>query len=140
MARWPDEFGHIKALVLLQPVWARTFIERGAESMHLDPEKAAKRLDQRVRELTGFRLDELTPLPYAKHVKVPTLQAQVRRDSLIHTSDSQAIFDALGAIEKELLWIEGSDQRFYGYNYFGEHPERLIDWFDRHMGGAARSR
>jgi hypothetical protein len=48
--------------------------------------------------------------------------------------DGQAIFDALGAQEKELLWIEESNQRFYAYNYFGQHPERLIGWFDRYMG------
>jgi hypothetical protein len=50
----------------------KTFIEAGAESLHLDPEKAANRLDERLRELTGFRLDEETPLPHAKQVKLPT--------------------------------------------------------------------
>jgi hypothetical protein len=65
---------------LVHVVSGKTFIERGAENLHLDPEKAARRLDERVRELTGFRLDEETPLPYARHVKVLTLQAQLRRD------------------------------------------------------------
>lgn len=83
MAKWPGEFTHIRALVLLNVVSGKTFIERGAENLHLDPEKAANRLDERLRELTGFRLDEETPLPYAKHVKVPTLMAQLRRDFLI---------------------------------------------------------
>ena len=56
------------------------------------------------RHLTGFRLDAETPLPYAKHVKVPTMMAQLRRDFLIHAEpDGQAIFGALGAQEKELL-------------------------------------
>jgi hypothetical protein len=32
-----------------------------------------------------------------------------------------------------LIWIEESNQRFYAYNHFGQHPERLIDWFDRYM-------
>jgi hypothetical protein len=114
MAKWPEEFTHILALVLLNVVSGRTFIERGAENLHLDPEKAASRLDERLRELTGFRLDEETPLPYAQHVKVPTLMAQLRRDFLVHGErDGQAIFDALGAQEKELLWIEQSNQRFY---------------------------
>lgn len=94
----------------------------GAENLDLDPEKAAARLDERLRELTGFRLEE-TPLPYAKHVKVPTLMAQLRRDFLIHgEKDGQAIFDALGANEKELVWIEQSNQRFYAYNHFGHRP------------------
>lgn len=62
--------------------------------------------------------------------------AQLRRDFLIHGErDGQAIFNALGAQEKELLWIEESNQRFYAYNYFGQHPERLVSWFDRYMGG-----
>lgn len=134
MAKWPDEFTHIQALVLLNVVSSRTFIERGAENFHLDPAKQAARLDERVRELTGFRLDEETPLPYAPHVKVPTLMAQLRRDFLIHgEKDGQAIFDALGSPKKELLWIEESNQRFYAYNHFGQHPERLVGWFDQYM-------
>ena len=140
MAKWPDEFTHIQALVLLNVVSGKTFIERGAENLHLDPKKAAERLDERLRELTGFRLDEETPLPYAKAVKVPTLMAQLRRDFLIHGErDGQAIFDALGAQEKELLWIEESNQRFYAYNHFGRHPERLVGWFNKHMSGAEQS-
>jgi hypothetical protein len=115
----------------------RTFIERWAENLHLDPDKAARQLDDRLRELTGFRLDEETPEPHAHAVKVPTLMAQLRRDFLIHAeNDGQAIFDAIGADEKELLWIEESNQRFYAYNHFGQHPERLIGWFDRHIGAA----
>jgi hypothetical protein len=134
MTKWPQEFTHIKALALLNVVSGSTFIERGAENLHFDPAKAANRLDERLRELTGFRLDEETPLPHAKHVKVPTLMAQLRRDFLIHgEKDGQAIFDALGAQEKELLWIEESNQRFYAYNHFGQHPEPLLGWFAKHM-------
>jgi len=134
MAKWPDEFAHIRALVLLNVVSGKTFIEKGAENLHLDPQRAAERLDERLRELTGFRLDEETPLPYASHVKVPTLMAQLRRDFLIHGErDGQAIFDALGPEEKKLLWIEQSNQRFYAYNHFGQHPEELLGWFAKYM-------
>jgi esterase/lipase len=73
-------------------------------------------------------------LAYAKHVKVHTMMAQFRRDFLIHAeTDGQAIFDALAAQEKELLWIEQSNQRFYAYNHFGQHPERLLGWFAKRM-------
>jgi uncharacterized protein len=134
MSKWPEEFTHIKALVLLMVVSGTTFIEKGAENLHLDPQKAVERLDERLRELTGMRLEEETPLPYAKDVKVPTLMTQLRRDFLIHAEkDGQAIFDALGAQDKELLWIEESNQRFYAYNYFGQRPERLLGWFAKYM-------
>ena len=66
---------------------------------------------------------------------------KLRRDFLIHAEkDGQAIFDALGAQEKGLLWIENSNQRVDAYNHFGQHPEHLIGWFDRHMGGRATDR
>lgn len=134
MSKWPDEFKHIEALVLLNVVSGKTFIERGAENQGLDPKKAADMLDEQLRQKTGFRLDDETPEPYAEAVKVPTLMAQLRRDFLIHgEKDGQAIFDALGSNEKELLWIEQSNQRFYAYNHFGQHPERLVGWFDQHM-------
>jgi hypothetical protein len=88
-----------------------------------------------------MRLEEETPQPYAHAVKVPTLMEQLRRDFLIHAEkDGNAIFDAIGAVEKELLWIEESNQRFYAYNYFGQHPERLVGWFDGHMGGGVHAR
>ena len=49
--------------------------------------------------------------------------AHLRRDFLIHGErDGQAIFDALGAQEKELLWIDESNHRFYAYNHFGQGP------------------
>lgn len=60
--------------------------------------------------------------------------AQLRRDFLIHgEKDGQEIFDALGAETKELLWIEESNQRFYAYNHFGRHPDKLVGWFGRFM-------
>lgn len=100
----------------------------------MDPAKAAERLDVRMHELTGFRLDEETPRPHAHAVRVPTFMAQLKRDFLIHAEqDGQKIFDALGADDKELCRIEGSNQRFYAYNYFGDHPEELVAWFDAHI-------
>ncbi len=45
----------------------------------------------------------------------------------------QEIFDALGAPDKQLLWIEESNHRFYAYNHFGQYPEPLLDWFAKHL-------
>lgn len=52
---------------------------------------------------------------------------------LTKSSDVKAIFDNLAATDKKLCWIEGSTRRWDGYNYFSEHPEQMIDWFDKHM-------
>ncbi|MFC9841225.1 hypothetical protein ACFVKB_46900 [Rhodococcus sp. NPDC127530] len=39
----------------------------------------------------------------------------------------------IAAEDKKLFWIEGTTQRFRGYNYFGEHPEPMLEWFDSHI-------
>jgi pimeloyl-ACP methyl ester carboxylesterase len=75
MAKWPDEFRHIEALALLNVVSGPTFIERGAENLGLDPAEAAKRLDQRCRETTGFSLFDFRPQDYGRGVTVPTWSA-----------------------------------------------------------------
>jgi len=139
MSRMPGEFRDVRCLVALQPVSSRTFVEKTFSNLNLDPVEGTKLFEERIHELTGFHMDELTPIPYAKNVRVPTLQVQLRRDKAIDVSDSQTIFDELGATEKELFWIEGSDQRFHAYNYFGQHPERLLDWLARYMGDKARA-
>ena len=58
MPKWPEEFSHIQALVLLNVVCGKTFFV--AENPHLDPAKVAARLNERVRVLTGFRFYRVT--------------------------------------------------------------------------------
>jgi 2,5-diamino-6-(ribosylamino)-4(3H)-pyrimidinone 5'-phosphate reductase len=41
--------------------------------------------------------------------------------------------DLISAQDKKLFWIEGTDLRFQGYNYFGQHPQLMLEWFDTHM-------
>jgi hypothetical protein len=56
----------------------------------------------------------------------------VRNDVLTRESDVQTIFDNIPTTDKKLFWIEDSTRRWDGYNYFPNHPELLIDWFDTH--------
>ncbi|SIS19299.1 alpha/beta hydrolase family protein [Williamsia sterculiae] len=134
MHHWPEEFGGVQALVVLNSVSGKTFIEQGARNIGLDPNKAREALADKLVGLCGQRLDDEAPQLYAHAVTVPTLLAQLRRDFLIDAeTDGQEIFDAIGAHDKELLWIEDSNQRFYAYNHFGQHPDKLIKWFDDHI-------
>jgi uncharacterized protein len=95
-------------------------------------ENGVELFDEALHRRTGFHVDEQSPIPHAKAV-LPTLVAQVHDDVLTYPSDVQAIYDNIAAVDKKLHWIEGTDQRFRGYNYFGEHPEVAIEWFDTHM-------
>ncbi|KAF5254123.1 hypothetical protein FANTH_1005 [Fusarium anthophilum] len=133
MTLFPEYFKSIKAMILLQAVSGHAFVEKGAINSGLDKEATVAAFDKRIYELTGFRLKELTPLPLAKNVTVPTLFAQVRKDFLIDTSDSQQIFDALGSKEKKMVWIEDTDRRFDGYNYFAKEPAEMLNWFEQYV-------
>lgn len=134
MTHFPSYFGDdVKAMILLQAVSGHAFVEQGAKNAGLDVDQTVAAFDKYIHGLTGFQLKELTPIPLAKNVTVPTLFAQVREDSLIDTKDSQEIFDQLGSKEKELLWIEGTTRRFDGYNYFAQNPERMVEWFTKYV-------
>lgn len=133
MRRWPEKFDHIRAAFFHQPAPGEALVRAAATHFKLDADNTAERVDERIFELSGFRLAQLSPTPDAGAVTVPTMIAQLRRDWLMPNAAIEEIYDRLGTVDKELFWIEGSDQRFSAYNYFGEHPEPLVGWFDRHM-------
>ncbi|RFU89132.1 MULTISPECIES: alpha/beta hydrolase [Citrobacter] len=131
MAKHPKEFKDIKAMIALQPVTPKVFVERAMEMNGIENgiEVFAKAFYNR----SGLHLDQVWPMEYAKAVTVPTLVAQVRNDFLTKPSNVQEIYDTISAKDKKLFWIEGTDRRFDGYNYFGENPKLVLDWFDSHM-------
>ena len=134
MGKWPEEFAHIKAVALINALTERHAIEKIAEVLKMDVGETTSQFDDRLHQVTGFRLDEMTPLPYAHGVKVPTLMLQMRRELFVNAErNGQEIFDAIAAIDKSLLWIDESNQRFYAYNYFGQYPERLLGWLNPRM-------
>jgi len=132
MSKHPEEFAHIKTMLALQPVSVRPVIERLCENAHV--ENGAEMFDEAIMKRTSFHLDELSPVEHSKAVMVPTLVVQVHHDSITYPSDVQAIYDNIPVKDKRLFWIEGTTRRFDGYNYLGEHPDIMIDWFDEHMG------
>lgn len=133
MTLFPQYFQDVKAMILLQAVSGHAFVEKGAKDAGFNVDDTVKVFDKRIHDLTGFYLKELTPIPCAKNVTCPTLFAQVRKDTLINTKDSQEIFDNLGSKEKELVWIEGTTRRFDGYNYFAEKPREMLEWFGKYV-------
>jgi uncharacterized protein len=136
MNKHPEEFTNIQALLALQPVSARPFIERASENAGI--QDGVRMFDAAIQRRTGFHIDELSPIEHAKAVTVPTLVVQVHDDVLTKPSDVQTIYDNISSQDKRLFWIEGTTRRFDGYNYFGEHPELMLDWFDTHVGVAQR--
>ena len=131
MDKHPAEFKNVLSMIALQPVSARPFVERAAEAAGVA--NGTDLFNKAINKLTGFRMDELSPIPHAHAVTVPTLVVQVHDDVLTKPSDVQTIYDKMSAKDKKLFWIEGTTLRFEGYNYFGKNPQLMLDWFDSHM-------
>ncbi|MCR8720652.1 lysophospholipase, partial [Pseudomonas syringae] len=127
----PQEFAHVRALVALQPVTPRVFVETAVEREKIA--NGVARFDAALHRRTGFHLADVWPIEYAKAVTLPTLVAQVRNDFLTKPSNVQEIYDTLSSRDKKLFWIEGTDLRFEGYNYFGKNPKLILDWFNSHL-------
>jgi hypothetical protein len=131
MHKHPEEFQHVHSLIALQPVSIRPLAERANENYGV--KNAVEIFEETIRKITGFHVDDLTPIPYAHSVTLPTLVIQVHDDTLTKPSDVQTIYDKISAKDKRLFWIEGTNRRFDGYNYLGQHPDLMLDWFNSHL-------
>ena len=118
-------------MVMLQPVSGLYIVEEFVKSVGI--EDGYDKFDKAVHERTGFHLSEQSPLKHVKSVTGPTLVAQVHDDTMTRPQDVQEIYDAIPVAEKSLYWMEGTDRRFDGYNFFGAHRELPIEWFDKHI-------
>jgi hypothetical protein len=131
MQKYPEEFRHIRAMIALQPSPPRAFVERAVARAGI--ENGFDLFDEALHRLSGYHLDDFRPIEKSQVVNVPTLVAQVHDDFMMPPSYVQDIYDNISAQDKKLFWIEGTDVRFQGYNYFGNNPQLMLEWFDTHM-------
>ena len=118
-------------MVAPQPLSVRVAIEQLLAAMGLDEHIGI--VEQELMAINSFRLDEMSPVPFAKYVRIPTLLYQVKDDALTRPDDIQGMFDNIPIPDKELIWIEGTSSRWDGYLYFQRKPERMIAWFNQYM-------
>jgi len=132
MGKEPALFAYVKAVVAVQPVSMDVFVPHYLKDKMPLLKSLTPRIDKRIREMAGFGLDDMSPAPYVKDIKIPILYVQVMEDAWTDPSDVQDFFDSTTA-PKEMFWIRGDLERFDGYNYFGENPERMLGFLKKHM-------
>lgn len=132
MYRRPELFETVQCFFGPLTVSMTALMRSFAGLMGLDQYMELMNLEQ--IKLGGFTNEEMHPQDYAQAVKVPYFMAQVIEDVWTdNPKDAQEIFDQIGSEEKELFWIEGTNRRFDGYNYFGVNPEKMLAFFDKYM-------
>jgi pimeloyl-ACP methyl ester carboxylesterase len=130
MSKRPDLFTKVKALVAVQPISMAYMAEKVAPM--LGGNTSLAEVDQAIKDLAQIGLDDMSPMSTLKDLKVPVLYSQVRQDALTSPADLEAIVAATPT-ETQMVWIEGNLNRFDGYNYYGEHPEVMLEFIAKHM-------
>ena len=137
---------YVRRAARLAPLWGLlTPYVRSADTGRSirDPSEEAKSLAYGFMTSTALRALILTAdraraaLP---RVTAPTLVVQSREDNRIAPDACQRCFDALGAREKRLLWVEGAGH-IITVDYGRERVlEALAEWMDEHARVEARER
>lgn len=129
--RLPEEFASVVCMIGVQPLSPRSIMERILELNNIPPARIAD-VEEGIRLATSLLLDDMSPVRAAGHNRIPTFLYQVRDDALTHQEDVQSIFDAMPAIDKKLVWLDGT-RRWDGYTYFQRQPEQVLDWLNSHV-------
>ncbi len=134
MSKKPEIFKDIKCLVAIQPismeVFFRTYLKK-----RLSP-FSAKLIVPMVKKFIVWRgsypLAKLSPADFTKDIRVPTLYVQAKNDPWTELSDVQGFYKNTPS-PKELFWIENTSHRFESYQYFGEKPQKMLEWLKKWM-------
>ena len=134
MSKQPDSFGNVKCLVAVQPISMEVFVRSYLRS-RFTPAGASllfPLIKLFVNLQSKYRLQDMSPARFVRDLKVPTLYVQTRNDPWTEPSDIRGFYENTPT-EKEFFWIEGLTHRFQGYQYFGEHPEKMLEWLKKWM-------
>jgi predicted alpha/beta hydrolase len=124
----PDLFvrSNVKTLVAMQPLTNGEFLRAFGV-----PQRVFNHAEKHYKEHTGVSLDHPI-LDHVEKVVTPTFLAQDRKDPWTNLDFIRDVYNAIPA-EKEMHWLEETEHRFDGYNWFGDHPEKMLEWFGRHV-------
>jgi len=122
-----------KCLVAVQPVAADIFIPMytkdvwGSAVASILPS-----VEKDCIKMGGRPFSEMSAMPYAKDIFVPTLVVQAKGDKWIDMKFIEDVYSVIPA-EKEMLWLGTDMERFDTYNYFGKYPEELLVFLKKHF-------
>lgn len=131
MSREKEKFGRVKCLIAVQPVSMDVLVPCLIQDKYSMFSSRVPAIDRKIIRYSGYSLKEMSPREDVKNIMVPVLYVQVKSDPWTRPDDVEGFY-ANTPGPKSLLWIEG-EERFDGYNYFGDHPEKLLNFLNQYM-------
>ncbi|MCG8572397.1 MAG: hypothetical protein MJB14_19875 [Spirochaetes bacterium] len=117
---------NVKALVAMQPLTNSLYLK----TLNL-PGNIYNKTAKRFTEVSGY--DFHAPvIQNVSSINVPTLLCQSRKDPNTNMDFINDFFNAISTA-KEMYWLEEPTNRFDGYNWFYDNPEKMLAWFDKHV-------
>ena len=118
---------NIKAMIAVQPLQYQKFID--ALGLPKFIQRPVAKLNE---DRTGIDMVTKSFLPHVKDIDVPTLIVQNSNDPWTDMNFVNSFFDEL-TVEKDIHWADLAKNRFAAYDYIGQNPKGLYEWFDKHM-------
>ncbi len=131
MSKAREKFKNVRCLIAVQPVSADVFTQCLIKNKYPLFSFFYTDVNKKAKDFTGYSLEEMSPKNYVKDITVPVLYVQVKADPWTTNEDIEGFYQNTPAV-KRLLWIEGKE-RFDGYNYFGNHPEEMLNFLKKYM-------
>ncbi len=128
----PELFKRLKCLTAIQPISTDVLTKNTIQDMYPIFAGLYKSINKKAKVFTGMYFEDMAPTKYIKDLHMPVFYVQVKSDPWTQPSDVQKFYDMTKS-EKDLLWIEGDLKRFDGYNYFGDHPEKLLAFLKKYI-------
>lgn len=132
MSKNKEKFNKVKCLVAIQPVSMNVLVPCMIKDKFPMFSSFVPKINEKCIKYTGNSLSDMSPLNYVKHISVPVLYMQVKNDPWTKPTDVKGFYDNTPG-KKEILWVEGKLERFDGYNYFAQNPQKLIEFLWKYL-------
>ncbi|MCL5794856.1 MAG: dienelactone hydrolase family protein [Patescibacteria group bacterium] len=133
LSKLSNKINNVKCAMLIQPismlVFLKAFIKKQFTVFGLVMMPIVE-LFARLRG--GYPFKEMSPIAYAKDVKIPVLHIQGKYDKWTTQEDTKNIFNNFSG-PKELYWIEKPMPRFEVYNLVGQDPQIMLEFFKKYL-------
>jgi len=124
-----QKYKNIKAMVAIQPMRYIDFVK----ALGL-PGFLQNWVNDENSKRVGFDMPTKSFKDDVQKIPVPTLLVQNDKDEYLNKESIDEYYNSLN-VEKDMLWLSGiGTKRASGYDYLTKNPEKILYWFDKHMG------
>lgn len=120
------EVKNLKSMISVQPLTYDYFVKAMGLPNFLINSGNKYNKEERDTDLTGPSF-----LPIVKDINIPTLVIQNQNDPMTDLNMVKDYYNTL-QVEKDILWLDLEKKRGAAYAWLGEHPEKIVSWFNKY--------